>query len=83
MNYRHHDAKNNIPHPTAEWMMNRSAGNITVVSVVDSDAHPRQTSCEEVSDAEILRIYKNPSAQASVESITNARDIMLASPQWV
>ena len=64
-------------------MMNRSAGNITVVSVVDSDAHPRQTSCEEVSDAEILRIYKNPSAQASVESITNARDIMLASPQWV
>lgn len=63
-------------------MMHRWMGNITVVGVGNNDAHPRQTSCEEVSDAEILRICKNPSAQASVESITNARDIMLASPQW-
>ena len=81
MSYRHHDAKNNTLHPTAEWMMHRWRENITVVSVGNSDAHPRQTSCEEVSDAEILRICKNPSAQVSVESITNARDIMLASPQ--
>ena len=74
-------AKNNIPHPTAVSIGSRSVENITVVSVGNSAWHPHQTSCEEVSDAEILRIYKNPSAQASVESITNARDIMLASPQ--
>ena len=48
---RHHDAKNNTLHPTAEWMMNRWRENIVGASVEHNASHPRQTSCEEVSDA--------------------------------
>lgn len=74
-------AKNNIQLPMEGWMTHRSAGNIEVVDGGNSDAHPRQTSCEEGDGGWRLRIYKNPSTLASAGSITDGLAIMIASPQ--
>lgn len=56
-------------------MKHRIEGSIVEVGALSCEEHPRQTSCVMEGDEWILRIYKNPSAQVSAESIMDARAI--------
>lgn len=76
---RRHASTNNKLCPTKGWIGSMRMENIVGVDSWNCEARPRQTSCAMGDDAERLEIYKNPSAQVSEESITDAHAITINS----